>query len=484
MVPALIDYTDSSDRDISNPQISQNKLTPSIQSVVDELHRENPDFSHLIRNFYQLMQARVDPPLESIWIYTALIFRSRNQPKDDVLDRISAAKDLFQLVSACSAPCSSSKSIALLAPVVRLVYDVVVESFNRDLALKREKKVMKEVKKLMGVILGFINVCCSTKELGLEDPLINSNSGWSFQCLSCVWLNRNEVVGNLLPLVSKDVLGGLSDRDGDVNYLAGVVIAEVFLLKLCLNCKAGTSREEFETELRTWAIASITGFQNIYLFEVLLRMLLEKTLPVTSLLSLEDEVLLRKVLYDATVLVEYSFLNSEKAIHISAEHMKIIAMRRLILAHEAVEYFREHGDQRRSISYTTAFSSSQLYSQIVKWVKNQIPVEDSSLKSKGNSPKALIKWLLNLERQGFLVFGDSILKYHSLDISKPDFKPPASELDSNEADDDNIFYIDNKRREEHTDDEKWKKEEKKRKGENSESDDDSLNSENEDEDSE
>lgn len=52
--------------------------------------------------------------------------------------------------------------------------------------------------------------------------------------------------------------------------------------------------------------------------------------------------------------------------------------------------FREHGDQRRSVSYTTAFSSSQLCSQIVKWVKNQIPVEDSSLKSKGNSPKALI----------------------------------------------------------------------------------------------
>jgi hypothetical protein len=144
-----------------------------------------------------------------------------------------------------------------------LVYDVVVESFKRDLALKREKKVMKEVKNLMGVILGFINVCCSTKELG---PLINSNLGWSFECLSCVWLNRNEVVGNLLPLVSKGVLGGLSDRDGDVNYLAGVVIAEVFLLKLCLNCKAGTSREELETDLRTWAIASITGFQNIYLF--------------------------------------------------------------------------------------------------------------------------------------------------------------------------------------------------------------------------
>ena len=56
--------------------------------------------------------------------------------------------------------------------------------------------------------------------------------------------------------------------------------------------------------------------------------------------SSEDEVLLRKVLYDVIILVEYSFLDPKKAIHITAEHMKIIAMRRLILAHEAVKYFR------------------------------------------------------------------------------------------------------------------------------------------------
>ncbi|XP_004287528.1 PREDICTED: uncharacterized protein LOC101312667 [Fragaria vesca subsp. vesca] len=437
------------------------------------------------------MQSRLDPSLESIWVYTALTFRSRNHPKDDIFDRISAAKDLFQLLSSCSAPCGGAKSAALLAPVVRLVHDVVLELFKRDLGSKKEKKTLKEVKSLVGVILGFINVCCCDRDSGL----IDSGSGWSFSGLSCVWLNRNEGVGDLLPLVSEEVIGGVKERDGDVSYLAGVVIAEVFLLKMCLNCKGGTSREELETELRTWAVGSFTGFQSVYLFEVLLRMLLEKTLPVTSLVSSEDEVLLRKVLYDVIILVEYSFLDPKKAIHITAEHMKIIAMRRLILAHEAVKYFRERGDQRRSISYTTAFSSSQFYSQIVKWVKSQIPVEDSSVKSKGSSPKALIKWLLNLERQGFLVFGDSILKYHSPDMSEP----PASKLDSDEMDDGPSFYIDNKRLDDYTDDERVneyistafltaantmtsvEKRGKKWKGENSESEEESSLS---DEDSE
>ncbi|XP_050374591.1 uncharacterized protein LOC126792148 [Argentina anserina] len=484
MVPSLINHTNS-----SNP-ISQIKINPSIQTAIDEFHKENPKLSHLIHQFYHSMQSRVDPTPESIWVYAALTFRSRNHPKGDIFDRVSAAKDLFQLLCSCIAPCTAAKGAALLAPVVRLVHDVVLDLPKNDLGVKKEKKAWKEVKNLVGVILGFVNVCCSSNGLGEVEHL-----GWSSSGLSCVWLDRNESVGKLLPLVSEGVIGELSERDGDVSYLAGVVIAEVFLLRMCLTCKGGGSREELEAELRSWAVGSMTGFQNVYVFEVLLRMLLEKTLPVTSLVSSDDEVLLRKVLYDAIILVEYSFLNPEKAIHISSEQMKIIAMRRLVLAHEAVEYFREHGDQRRSISYTSAFSSSQLYTQIVRWVKSQIPVEDSSVKSKGSSPKALIKLLLNLERQGFLVFGDSILKYHSLDMSKP----PASKLDSDGVDDDPFFYIDNKGQGEPTDDGKvneyisaaflaaantmtsTEKRGRKRKGEDSESEEESSLS---DEDSE
>ncbi|PRQ37748.1 hypothetical protein RchiOBHm_Chr4g0406051 [Rosa chinensis] len=161
------------------------------------------------------MQARVDPPLESIWVYTALTFRSRNHPKGDILDRIAAAKDLFQLLSSCSAPCCCSKRFALLVQVVWLAHDVVLDLFKRELGFKKEKKVTKEVKNLVGVIMGFISVCCSSRDLGQEDPLIDSSSGWSFSSLSFVWLNRDENVRNLLPLVSEEVIDGLSERDGD-----------------------------------------------------------------------------------------------------------------------------------------------------------------------------------------------------------------------------------------------------------------------------
>ncbi|GMN30013.1 hypothetical protein TIFTF001_041394 [Ficus carica] len=181
--------------------------------------------------------------------------------------------------------------------------------------------------------------------------------------------------------------------------------------------------------------------------EVLVRMLLEKNLPLSLLSSSGDEVLLRKVLYDAVILVDYCFLNPERTTHLPADEVRNLAMARLIVTHEAIEYFRGHGDQRRSISYMNAFSNSSLAAQLIKWIRKQIHVEESDSKSNGSSPKSLIKWLLNLEDQGLRVFDDSVLKSHAKlvrDTPKSDFKQPASKLQSMKVDDDLLFYIDNK----------------------------------------
>lgn len=56
--------------------------------------------------------------------------------------------------------------------------------------------------------------------------------------------------------------------------------------------------------------------------------------------STVDEALLRKVLYDALILVDYSFFKPEKAINLPAEHVAFLAVKRLILTHEAIEFYR------------------------------------------------------------------------------------------------------------------------------------------------
>lgn len=420
------------------------KLTQSLKRLSTEVGDENTKSAQFLQEFYELMQARVDPPLESIWVYAALSFRSRYDPKDEPLDRISAAKQLFQLISSCSSSCDSSKSVALLAPVLYEVYKVVVVLFGKDLASKREKKAVKEVKSMVEVILGYINVCSGT-----EGKSNGSNLLAPFSDLVRIWAGSDLGVESFLPLVSSEVCGRVGEEGCDVGYLAGVVIVESFLLKLCLNLRSGISisKEDLEKELKTWAVGSITGFGNFYFFETLVRMLLEKSLPLTFLSSSGDEVLLRKLLYDAVILVDYSFLNPERTIDLPADQVRSLAMARLIVTHEAVEYFREHGDQRRSISYIKAFSNSCLAAQLIKWIRKQLHVEENDSKSYGSSPKALIKWLLSLEDQGLRVFDDSILKNHAklvCDTLSSDFKQQASELESTKVDDDLLFYVDSR----------------------------------------
>lgn len=281
MALAVIERPGSSNPSNRHPLIGENydlKLTQSIQSLLAEIRKQDhePEFepSRFIqeeKELYELMQARVDSPLDSIWVYTALIFRSREYPKNeplDLLDGIAAAERLFHLVSALSVSCVSSKSIALLAPVVYEVYKVVLQLSGKDLTLTREKKVMKEVKSLMEAILGHINVCCGTdKDLSAEAEA-GLKSITPFVDLVGVWTDSNVALESFLPLVTAEVRERLSEGECEVDYLAGVVIAEAFLLKLCLNFRFGVSgsREDLEKGARNWAVGSITGFCNFYFF--------------------------------------------------------------------------------------------------------------------------------------------------------------------------------------------------------------------------
>ncbi|KAM1158657.1 hypothetical protein EV2_032869 [Malus domestica] len=52
------------------------KLTQSIQNLLSEIPKQSPKCSDFAEEFYEKMQARVDPHLESTWVYVALAFRS------------------------------------------------------------------------------------------------------------------------------------------------------------------------------------------------------------------------------------------------------------------------------------------------------------------------------------------------------------------------------------------------------------------------
>ncbi|KAJ4958086.1 hypothetical protein NE237_025197 [Protea cynaroides] len=430
-------------------------LKESIERFLEQCRKGISDFSDFSSIFFRLLHARVDPPLEIIWFYSAVSFRGGNFVGHDPQSRVLMAKDLFQLLAGCSASCNGLKSIAVLAPVLFELYQSVVDLPEKKLSSKAEKKLTREIEGLIEGIVSYISICCS-KGSDEEDASVTLLP--CFTNLIRVWMTDRleqdqdvrEDMRMLFPLVSEDILRGLAGGECQVGYLAGVVIVEAFLLRLCLRFRAGLSREELGKDLRTGAVGSVTGFRNFYFFENLARMLLEPTLPVTLLLNSEDGAFLRGVLYDVVILVEYSFLNPENGIHPSADRMRTLAITRLIVAHEAIRVVKVNGDHKTAISYINAFARSHLPSQLIRWVTDQIGMEGKKNRPNASTPQALVKWMLNLEDRGIKVFDHDIAKFHHKLVfdMRVDNEFSVSKSDSQLGDGDLPFYIDNKGEEE------------------------------------
>ncbi|KAI7740340.1 hypothetical protein M8C21_009413 [Ambrosia artemisiifolia] len=305
-------------------------INQSIQSLLDSLQNPSPDLSSFTSKFLELIQAKPDPDLEPIWVLSSLTFYPNNSQKDDILDQLSAVKDLFQLITAYSASSSPSVCIALTAPVIYKLYSVVNNLKMKEMDLKRGNKVRKEIKSFLDVILGYINICCEGINSDEENVLIRSLNE-----LISIWV-RSEGAENgsnkFFPLLSDEVIHWVIEESGEnVGLLAGAVIVEAFLLKLCLKFNDGSSKQELRNELRTWAVCSVTGFHSFYLFDILVKMLLEPNLPVMK-----------------------------------------------------------SKDYTEAVSYTNAFAGSHLPTLITKLVTSELGTNGNASQPKGSSPMAFL----------------------------------------------------------------------------------------------
>lgn len=242
-------------------------LSESLQNLLDSLHHSNFEkLSFFTSDFNKLLQIKTNPPLETIWVYSALAFHSLNSSKNEPLDQFSAIKDLFQLVISFSASCKSLKSIVLMSPVIYHLHKFVVDLKGFELRSKKEKKLMKEIKGLVDSILGYFNVGCE----GLEDDFDGLEGLIKpLEDLVGVWIwneTGKERLRLFFPLLGDELVGKISVGGCGLSELTGYVIAEVFLLKLCLGFRGESSRKELLNELRTWVVGSITGLRNSYFF--------------------------------------------------------------------------------------------------------------------------------------------------------------------------------------------------------------------------
>ncbi|XP_010049173.2 uncharacterized protein LOC104437827, partial [Eucalyptus grandis] len=352
--------------------------------------------------------------------------RSRPRPASaeggpaDASEQVSRVKDLFQLLVTCSSSCNAVKKVAVLAPVVYELYSLVVE----------RRSLKKEVEDLLEVVVSYISIC-SGGEFEEEDELEPSSP--CFLDLIRVWMvdKPKKDAKSFFPVVSDDVrMGVCKDCGTGMGRLAGVVMAEVFLLRLCLKLDAQTLRAELERDMHSWAVQTIAGFRNFYFFGTLLSMLLDPVTPVTLLLKFKDEIVLREVLYDALIMVNYPFLSPQNGRKLRDEVLKSSAVLLLLVAESAMQFIRENGDRSKVDSYKDAVSKSCLPSQLLKWVTCQTGPGGITSRPTASTPAALIKWLLIVEDLGIRVFDSDILKLHAkavvcksrIEYELPDFK--------------------------------------------------------------
>ncbi|KAM0071155.1 hypothetical protein Hdeb2414_s0001g00021661 [Helianthus debilis subsp. tardiflorus] len=425
-------------------------INQSIQSLLDSLQHPSPKLSEFTSKFLELMQAKPDPHLETIWVLSGLTFHTNNSQKDDILDQVLAVKDLFHSITTFSASSSPSVCIALMAPVIYELYSVVIDLKRKEVDKKQGKKARREIRAFLDVILGFFNVCCEGSDGDEVFGLIGQLND-----LVSIWVHSDGSENGskqFFPLLSDEVIHWVSEESGEnLGVLAGAVIVEAFLLKLCLKFSDGSSKKELRNELRTWAVCSITGFHNFYVFDTLMKMLLEPNLPVMSLLSSEDECFLRKVLYDVVILPDFSFLHLDKVGHIPNNYIKNNILARLMVTHEAIELSRKSKDFTEAISYTSAFAGSYLPTLITKLVISELGANGNASQPKGSSPTAFLKWMLDLEDQGLNLSDGFISKHHARLVrygSSMDLDSQSYKLNAGKTEDDLEFFIDNKGKDE------------------------------------
>ncbi|KAE8700392.1 hypothetical protein F3Y22_tig00110557pilonHSYRG00315 [Hibiscus syriacus] len=402
------------------PDSFQLMLSESIHRFFTQHHSGSTDFSNFTSIFSRLLQNLPDPPLEFVWFYSAVTFHSTN--KCNSPSSISSSKDLFQLLVSCSTSCGAVKRISVLAPVIYQLYHLV----------SGQKEFKREVESLLEGIVSYISICC-----GMEDDG-NDNLSSRFGDLLRVWMvdrvgkegEKRDDLKVFFPLASEETRKAIGAGCG-IRYLAGAVMCQAFLLRLCLKFGYGIPKLELEKDVHDCAVQMITGFRIFHFLDIFLRMLLEPVLPVTSLVGHGNEVILRETLYDAVIKMDHTFLSPQGGNLLSGKQLKDLALTWSFVVDDAIRSLRENGNQTKSISYMNAFSESWLPPQLIKWVTSQTGMGDKARSLNFSTPVALLKWLLIIEDQGVKIFECDISKVYAKAVlckSRVEYEIPVDKI--------------------------------------------------------
>ncbi|XP_074334533.1 uncharacterized protein LOC141671962 isoform X1 [Apium graveolens] len=377
-------------------------LTDSIKMLMKELQSDVPDLFNFQAHSLRLYKKFDDPPFEIICYNLAMLYHFYMCIRKDP---VYVAKELFEMSRLLSIPCNALKKVAVIAPIIQVLHKSCVGLSKADVFLGRE------IKNLLERIVSYIVLYCGMEDQKREIEKLS----YCFKDLMHVW-TVNQVESDrkpvdylrlFFPLLTDEVRHQLSVCY-KTDCLAAVVMVEILILTVQFKLSFGVDGVDYQMEIRAWVVQTLKEFKNYIFYDMLLRMMLEPSLPVTTLLSSEEEIPLRRVLYDAVLLGELPFLKSGRFSQLHESHLKNIFLAWLLVADNAIDFAREHVAAQDAIivSYTDAFSRSDIPNMLIELVANQIGMKEKLSRPNTTTPKSLIKWLLSLQDHGIRVFED------------------------------------------------------------------------------
>lgn len=236
-------------------------LNESIYHFLSEFHNGRTDFSELSSIFFRLIQTLTHPPLEFIWFYSAITFQTAKASSfTDTQNRLLSVKDLFHSLVSFRDPTDSCylKQVSLVAPVLYHLFN-----------LKDENLTKTETEGLVDEIVSYIVMCCNNDMVEQEVEVGGGKSMVSWVGLVPIWIadqvkrNEGRVDGFRLffPLSTDDMRRGIHGDCG-MDYLAGIVMIEAFLFRLCLMFNSGVSEMDLHRDVKCYAGQIIRGFKR------------------------------------------------------------------------------------------------------------------------------------------------------------------------------------------------------------------------------
>lgn len=231
-------------------------LKESIDHFITKYRNGVTDFCDFSSIFSRLLQNLPDPPLQIVWFYSAIRFHTtklavRGEPSG----RAEIAKELFQLLVSCSDYCGSMKRIGILVPFVYELYRLALE----------EKDLKSEVQNLLEGLISYCSILCGKGLHEDSDGMMSLEP--SFLDVIPVWMvdqsGDRDHLKEFFPIVSDQLRKGIK-LGCEIGFLAGIVMCEALLLKLCLKFETGITKAEQEKKLHDPAVQTITGFRNFY----------------------------------------------------------------------------------------------------------------------------------------------------------------------------------------------------------------------------